>query len=115
MLHPDIVKGRWTKEEDALLAFVVGNREGWQKVSEELPGRTPKQCRDRWNNYVNPDINQKSFTPEEDQILLQGYKQLGAKWAQLSRLLQNRSENAVRLRYNSIKNQLAKDARKAML
>lgn len=38
----------------------------WSGVAESLPGRTGRQVRDRWNNYLNPVINHKPFTREDD-------------------------------------------------
>jgi hypothetical protein len=28
----------------------------WSKVAKHLKGRIGKQCRERWNNHVRPDI-----------------------------------------------------------
>ena len=44
---------QWTDEEDAKLATAVelhGAR--WSTIAEHVPGRTGKQCRERWKNQV---------------------------------------------------------------
>ena len=60
-----INKSLWSDEEDALLAQLVtihGTKQ-WKVIANELNrktedgNRTGKQCRERWLNYVNPEIN----------------------------------------------------------
>lgn len=33
-----------------------------------MPGRNARQCKDRWEKYLNPDINFQPFTQEEDRM-----------------------------------------------
>jgi hypothetical protein len=50
---------RWTTDEHDKLAFLVGkwgSEKNWAKVAEEMPGRTGKQCRERWLNHMKPGI-----------------------------------------------------------
>lgn len=50
---------RWSPEEHERLAFLVakwGSEKNWAKVAEEMPGRTGKQCRERWLNHMKPGI-----------------------------------------------------------
>lgn len=50
---------RWTPEEHERLAYLVakwGSEKNWAKVAEEMPGRTGKQCRERWLNHMRPGI-----------------------------------------------------------
>ncbi len=42
----------------------------WSKIAAELPGRIGKQCRERWHNHLNPDINKKPWTLEEDRLII---------------------------------------------
>ena len=42
----------------------------WSTVSAELPGRTGKQCRERWHNHLDPIINKSEWSIEEDLKLL---------------------------------------------
>ncbi len=49
VLDPKIVKGPWTTEEDAIVIDLV-DRHGhtkWKLISDALPGRNGKQCRER--------------------------------------------------------------------
>jgi hypothetical protein len=29
----------------------------WSLIAQKLPGRIGKQCRERWHNHLNPNIN----------------------------------------------------------
>ncbi|PHT53836.1 hypothetical protein CQW23_08298 [Capsicum baccatum] len=51
-------KGQWTIEEDRILINLVekfGDRK-WSEIAKMLKGRIGKQCRERWNNHLRPDI-----------------------------------------------------------
>ena len=78
----------WTREEDALLAQRVkdlGTR-NWIIIAEEIPGRLGRQCRERWYNKVNPNITKSKWTKEEDEFLLQMFKEHGSKWSKISKM-----------------------------
>lgn len=49
VLDPKLVKGPWTKEEDAkVLALVeLHGAKKWSVIAAQLPGRIGKQCRER--------------------------------------------------------------------
>lgn len=75
----------------------------WGKVSEKMPGRTAKQCRERWSNYLDPNLLKSPFSLAEDEKLLLLQRLNGNKWALISRELPGRTENSVKLRFNSLK------------
>jgi hypothetical protein len=44
---------RWTVEEHSLLVRLVedmGTERTWPQIAAKMPGRTGKQCRERWLN-----------------------------------------------------------------
>jgi hypothetical protein len=101
VLNPNIIKGRWREEEDRTLVYLVSQGyKSWGQIAENMPGRTSKQCRERWNNYLNPTLVHTPFTKEEDDLLIQLQSELGNKWAVISRALPGRTENAVKVRFN---------------
>lgn len=64
-------RGKWTKEEDDLLARICQEKEGqWAEVGKAL-GRMPEDCRDRWRNYVKCGGNRSSnrWSAEEEELL----------------------------------------------
>ena len=105
VIRPGLIKGHWTKEEDdTLLRLMADNAKvgGWCDIAAHIPGRTPKQCRERWCLNLNPNINKGPWTPEEDKMLMDYHARLGNKWAEIASRLNNRTENAVKSRYKSL-------------
>ena len=63
-------KGPWTEAEDAIIRAAVMAAGGnpsevcWAEVVLKVPGRLGKQCRERWQNRLDPNITKKPFEPE---------------------------------------------------
>jgi hypothetical protein len=78
----------------------------WTQVARFVPSRTAKQCRERWNNRLSPQLNREPFEEWEDQILLSKQKQLGNRWSIIAQALPGRSAGAVKNRwYAGLRNQ----------
>ena len=61
-----------------------------------------KQCRERWYNHLDPNINKGAWTREEDEAIIDTHEKLGSKWAQIARVVGNgRTDNAIKNRWNS--------------
>ena len=63
--------------------------------------RTPKQCRDRWSNFLKIDRFSSFFTQEEKDLALRNFFEIGCKWSVLSEILQTKSENQIKNFFNS--------------
>ncbi|CAD8080212.1 unnamed protein product [Paramecium sonneborni] len=93
-------KRKWSIQEDKLLLeYYEEYGRQWIKIAEKLPGRTSKQVRDRYVNQINPTINHEQWNEEEDKTIMKEFKLNGPHWAQIAKLLNNRSENQVKNRF----------------
>lgn len=94
-------KYKFSKEDDIQLIMLV-NEFGtlnWSEIASRMEGRNPRQCRERWNNYVNPDLIPRDWTPQEDYLLELKYLELGPKWHVIASFFKNRSVNNIRSRW----------------
>ena len=96
-----IHRNKFTELEDKLLKIIilqVGDK-NWNEVSRKMTGRTPRQCRDRWNHYLSPLANTTKWTREEDEILLHNFQTFGTHWEKYKSLFNGRTSNSIRNRY----------------
>lgn len=104
---PKKVRKLFSPQEDALLTQIMFQQpfETWIAVAEKLPGRTARQCRDRWVNYLSPSNKNGPWSHEEDQLLAEKYMEYGAQWTTIAKFFDGRSENNVKNRwYTYVKN-----------
>ena len=70
----DVVKWPWTAVEDDRLVKLVGKfgAKRWGVTASHMPvhghlgpRRSGRQCRQRWQNYLSPEINKAPWTTQE--------------------------------------------------
>ena len=68
-----------------------------------MPGRTSKQCRERYNNHLHIRIRKGEWTPEEDEIILKLHSNFGSQWSCIAELLHGRADNDVKNRFHVLR------------
>lgn len=84
-----LLGGVWTNVEDEILKVAVMKygRNQWARISSLLVRKTPKQCKARWNEWLDPRIRKTEWSREEDEKLLHLAKVFPSQWGTISDLV----------------------------
>ena len=79
---PVVKGGVWTNIEDEILKAAVSKYglNQWARVSSLLARKTPKQCKARWSEWLDPGIRKIEWSKEEDEKLLHLAKLMPTQW-----------------------------------
>lgn len=112
----------FTKEEDDLLInlvkkFGTQNRSSWRLISYGMENRNIRQCRERYNFFLNTSSRKTDkWSKEDDQLLLYQYSKIGPQWKKMEMFFEKRTLYDIKNRFNTImhrkknKNNLNKDS-----
>ena len=91
---PQGIRHKFTKEEDEKLKELVSKYGdlNWTAISEKMPNRSPRQCRERYKNYLQPNLNTEEWSLAEEELLKAKYAEYGPKWAKISSFFTNRAD-----------------------
>ena len=114
ILRPGLVKGPWSLEEDEALRSWVSSHGAseWAKCAQVIQGRNGKQCRERWNNTLDPSLHHGHWTPAEDSLIFDRYYKEGPKWSLIAKEIPGRSENTIKNRFYSNVRKMLKNKKK---
>jgi hypothetical protein len=93
--------GKFTSEEDQILRTLVqaARTPDWQRIATSLTNRTPRQCKERWAKYLDPNISSNDWTEDEDEILRHKFDEFGSRWIKIATFLPSRTDYMVKNRF----------------
>lgn len=85
---------KFTPEEDHRLREIVRSfvSPNWVHVAALMGNRTPRQCRERYRNYLAPQIVNGRWTEEEEKLLERLFDEMGPKWSKMALNFPTRSD-----------------------
>ncbi|GJN66941.1 pre-mRNA-splicing factor cef1 [Purpureocillium lilacinum] len=100
---PVVKGGVWTNIEDEILKASVSKYglNQWARVSSLLARKTPKQCKARWNEWLDPSIKKIEWSKEEDEKLLHLAKIMPTQWRTIAPIV-GRTANQCLERYQKL-------------
>jgi hypothetical protein len=105
------------KQTEDLLFFALVAQFGtknWSLISSMIRSRTPRQCRERWTNFLDPTFRSGDWLPQEDELLESMIIQYGTKWDRIATFFQGRSPLSLRNRHAAILHRRRKQERNQM-
>jgi hypothetical protein len=98
----DARRTKFTPDEDVRIRFLVERlgTQSWREIARFLPGHSARQCRNRYQNFLLDSLPTNRWTPEEDSIVTQKSHRIGPKWVEIAGLLDGRTGNDVKNRWN---------------
>jgi hypothetical protein len=97
------VRGRWTDAEDAqLLRGMSLFPNKWTRIAELVGTRTPQQCLHRWRKSLNPAVQHRRWTEQEDALLRRAVAEHGRAWSRVAEFVPLRTDVQCRERWVNV-------------
>jgi hypothetical protein len=104
-------KGKWTADEDKELTRAVEKFSvtRWKQIAELIPGRTKKQCWNRWQYALDPSVVRmtertgKWLREEDDKLVAAAVKYKGKNWDSIAALVPSRTKRQCMDRWHKCK------------
>ena len=94
-------RGQWSLYEDKLLKEWIRKNgpSKWEECGRFIKGRNGKQCREHWNECLNPKLVKGEWTTEEDFLIMYFYEKCHGSWKKIIHLLDGRNKNSIKNRF----------------
>jgi pre-mRNA-splicing factor CDC5/CEF1 len=113
MVRVFIKGGVWKNSEDEILkaAVMKYGKQQWARVASLLNRKSAKQCKARWNEWLDPSIRKVEWSREEDEKLLHLAKLMPAQWKTIGPLVGGRTAVQCQERYEQLLDEAAAGTR----
>ncbi len=103
-------RSAFTIDEDDRLRELVGKygESNWHFITQKMPKRTLRQCRERWLNYLSSNISNGPWTREEDELVVCQAALLGHKWRSMVSMFPGRTDINIKNRWNLLRARAAR-------
>ena len=104
MVRVFIKGGVWKNSEDEILkaAIMKYGKQQWARVASLLNRKSAKQCKARWNEWLDPSVKKIEWTREEEEKLLHLAKLMPSQWRTIGSLLNGRSATQCQEHYERL-------------
>jgi hypothetical protein len=107
MLHPlkqSCPRHKFLKAEDDQLRLLVAKfgESNWNLIALYMSRRNARQCRERYRNYLSPNLQPTPWTSEEETRLCEKVREFGPKWSKISAFFPGRTEVNVKNQWAAI-------------
>lgn len=111
MVRVFIKGGVWKNSEDEILkaAVMKYGKQQWARVASLLNRKSAKQCKARWNEWLDPSVRKVEWSRAEDEKLLHLAKLLPAQWRTVGPLV-GRTATQCQERYERLLDEAASAA-----
>lgn len=76
-----------------LASMKVHGDKNWALIAKSVQNRTDVQCRERYCNILDPNINHSDWTEEEDEKMRVAFGQYPNKWSKIAKCISTRTDN----------------------
>jgi hypothetical protein len=81
----------------------------WPRIARLMPGRNARQCKDRWANFLSPDVVNGPWTEEEETLLCNRFAVLGNAWKLISTFFPGRTEINIKSHWQMIQRRMKRE------
>lgn len=92
------------QEDEKLLKLVLCHKQNlqymWNNIALNMKGRSARQCRERYQLFLNKGARKKEkWTKKEDELLISKYDILGPHWKMMETFFEGRTSYDIKNRY----------------